>query len=245
MILACPICRGKLSLPEDRVPQAGAWARCPRCGDRFYLAPRPPEKDDGPAGPEADARTEGAAARRRHPKPGRAAFQALSPRLGPAFDISQVTVFPEAANPRRPLAGLGPLALLLLIAAVSWLYFAAAEPPPLPPAAVLSAPAYEREQFQADLSFLIKAVSHELRLDYQARPRGPEERVFRHFMAALEAPPAGLPAEISLRVSSSSPERGLTLTAAWPSADSRPSLVLDWPGAEVVGVDLIMIPVNE
>ncbi|MDR3037758.1 MAG: zinc-ribbon domain-containing protein, partial [Candidatus Adiutrix sp.] len=37
MKFVCPKCQAKLAIPPERVPAAGAWARCPKCRERFFI----------------------------------------------------------------------------------------------------------------------------------------------------------------------------------------------------------------
>jgi len=36
----CPACQAKLTINDERIPEAGAWARCPKCQDRFFIPPK-------------------------------------------------------------------------------------------------------------------------------------------------------------------------------------------------------------
>lgn len=39
MKLVCPKCQAKLKIPDQQIPATGAWAKCPKCQERFFINP--------------------------------------------------------------------------------------------------------------------------------------------------------------------------------------------------------------
>ena len=51
MIIACPACRHSRDIPAERIPPGPKRVACPKCGEKFRLAPAAPEIKAEPAAP--------------------------------------------------------------------------------------------------------------------------------------------------------------------------------------------------
>lgn len=217
MRLVCPKCHAQLVISDQRVPSPGAWARCPRCRDRFYIH-KPSENSSGEA-----ARPTGS------PLPARATEE------GPAFSLAQITVFPEPASASWPTTAIRLLALAAVVAGATLLVKSAGDSRqwPTTPLAVFSQNFYGQDQLAADLRFLRKKYSGSRRGGDLISHEGPEIRVFRHYLGG-RPPESGSDAN-RLILDAPVQEEGLRLAAdCRTSPCSSASLSITWDGQEAV-----------
>lgn len=214
--LACPKCRGKLSINDNRVPEPGAWARCPKCRERFYII-RPAASPPSKAG-------------------GRKDLPAETSLSGPAFALGQLTVFPREDQSRWLISGLSLLGLLILITGAGLLLKSAGERQEWSRQVMTVFPpqAYGREELKNDLRFLRRNTSAQLQLNRKVRTEGAEHRIFKYYLAHWKQ--EDCPRIEGLDLQSAAPERGLKLTAACAllAADGGPVLQIKWEGPTAV-----------
>ena len=215
MILICPKCRGKMKLPGERIPRPGAWARCPRCQERFYIeiGPLDQDRDGGSPGRQLLVRTS---------------------LEGPAYDISQLTVFPETASSSWLASVIAPLAAALIIAAAWFLQsFGGAGQGVFQLTVAFSPEIYGLEALKSDLAFLRKKAVPNRHLDYDIVHEGPEYRVFRFFLADRRQSCRNLR---SLNLRSSNPEKGFIIRGdcSYSSTSEGPVVTIVWDGPRAI-----------
>lgn len=235
MKFVCPRCKAGLEIPKERVPAAGAWARCPKCQERFFLKVRaadPPGLAPGLPGRRAGRTAEEQRLLDRQlARMGRA--RAETSLEGPV-GTWEVVLFPAPA-PNYRLYGLvtalavgGLLGLMfhLFQSAGSWPAEMAAAPP--------RAVNYEDRGLAIDLAAM--------RRDFRRRPglrrnidySGREARVFKYLMTEL-APEACGGEFHRLRLWSSDTSRGFkAVGTCLAEGETAPELQIQWAGERVV-----------
>jgi len=235
MKFVCPRCRAGLSIPEERVPAAGAWARCPKCQERFFLKVRgaldPLAAETGPAGrlrPGGRTAGEQRLLDRQRARMGRAETSLEGPD-----GLGEVTVFPAPA-PNYGLYGLAAaLAVGGFLGFLAHAFRSAGDwterpEPTAPPTA-----SYEERGLAADLAAM--------RRDFRRRPglrrnigySGREARVFKYLMAQL-APEACGGEFFSLRLWSPDTRQGFkAIGACLNEGQTAPELEVKWMGEAV------------
>jgi predicted Zn finger-like uncharacterized protein len=246
MKFVCPRCQAKLNIPAERVPAAGAWARCPKCQDRFFLNVRGADqaREGGPAPPAPASpagRLRSAAGRtaeeqrlldRQRAKLGRP--KAETSLEGPA-GVFEVVVFPTHAPDYR-LYGLA--AALVVGGFLGLLLHAFQSAGARPDEAVddLGPPVvnYEDGGLAADLSALRRDFSRRSGLSRNIDYRGREVRVFKYLMAQL-APRACDGEFSSLRLWSFDTGQGFkAVGACLARGETSPELEINWQGEVVL-----------
>ncbi len=231
MNVRCPHCRAKSRVADERVPLKGAWAKCPKCGERFFL--RPPER--------AEEKTETAVSSEEL----RARILArVRGREGEAFTSRQpeddawpeVTVFPEASLSPARVTAIGFLLLALFLAVLGFFFRSAARveiPPPPAPSAPQAANEEEILAVQAK-NRLLRLRSRTIKsglLSYSVHYTGDESRLFKHYAAKL-AP--GVCRDITgLTMHSEDAAYGFTLTADCLDGN-RVDMKVRWRGTGAV-----------
>lgn len=235
MKFVCPKCSQVLTVADNRVPENGAWARCPKCRDRFYLTPKPVDL----AAPLQPAPL---------PAGGRSAeAQKLLDRMRgrdtlggdtspgePDGGGSGVTIFPEAA-PNYFGYGLGVAVLAgLFLAAMIGAFRYDGPGGGTPAAAVFPVRAVdERAALREDLMAIRRDLSRRenvlRRVDYP----GHESRLYKYCLAELA--PGQLRDIVGLRLRSADTAAGFTVSAE--GLDARlplPELNIRWAGESAV-----------
>jgi predicted Zn finger-like uncharacterized protein len=225
MKLACPKCGRHLAVADNLVPGAGGWARCPRCGEKFFLKP--------PAGPElgspnvSSAPVRGGADREELLK----RLKVRSPQAAAAAqqwednhaDFEEVTIFPRRAlSPETALAA-GCLILTLALLSTLLLFLSSV---------------HHREEFPQDRAparlnndqspdlvrqDLVDILRRHSRRDYLwvvVDFTGPESRVFKYCRDRL-VPEDHCPNLVRLELKSTAPAEGLSLFGSCQDHDGR------------------------
>ncbi len=238
MNITCPHCRARSRIADERVPGAGAWARCPKCRNRFFI--RPPEPEGPPAGAPPAAEADRNDLRRRILRRvrGSAAAEAYASRTLEAGPEPEVLVFPEATlSPRACLAlGLALLALPLILIGVFFKSASSWRPAPPPPTTQVAVIDETKRiaYLKGDLLQLRNRMMRWRRLQYSVEYTGSESRVFKHYAARL-LPPSVCGDITRLELRSERPSRGFTATAT--CLDRRHGLVdmeIGWVGRGAV-----------
>ena len=187
MKLTCPKCHAKSAISDDRVPPAGAWARCPKCQERFFIKP-PALVETAPAPEAAPSPTRDRSAAeqkllaRIKAKKGLEAQTSLD---GP-FDATGLVVFPDPEvfyTPYFIVLGFIVAGLLgFFIQAFNSAPIPAPLPPPPPRPSVTE---YGEEAFRADLTTLRRQLANKVRTNRRIEFSGPESRVFKFALARL------------------------------------------------------------
>ena len=193
MKLVCPRCSAKSTVPDDRVPAKGAWAKCPKCAERFFIKPKSavPLSADQPRSEQISS-----APRERSPeaqkiidrlRKGREK-EAESRLTPPGPDLELVTVFPETVSDFKPvflvLALVGGLSLL----GVAVLFKKSTE---ISPVATQSSPAefkitqYGEDQLRLSLASLRKSTNRRKHLYRRVTEPGMEFQAFETILDRL------------------------------------------------------------
>lgn len=244
--LACPKCNMGLRVPRQRVPPAGAWAKCPRCQERFFINPagssiedltRPLVQD------QPGALAAAAAGPRQRDQSSQRLLDRLKAKKGqtnePDYEPGLITVYPEPVIPGY-IYQAASVVMLCLPLVVVFLLFNSAD-------AGLSRSAPRSEVVSATVVQLNERANPEMirqdlvgiKRDHVARRRNaygvdyssPESRVFNYFMERL-APDvcSGIHyLEISTSIGSDSP--GFTATGLCLEPEGRRlQMKVDWVG---------------
>jgi predicted Zn finger-like uncharacterized protein len=221
MKLACPKCGRHLAVADNLVPGAGGWARCPRCGERFFLKPS--------AGPElvnvSSAPVRGGADREELLK----RLKVRSPQAAAQrwednhADFEEVTIFPRRAlSPEAALAA-GCLILTLALLSTILLFLSSvhhreALPPAQAPARLNNdqSPSLVRQ----DLVDILRRHSKRDYLWAVVDFTGPESRVFKYCRDRL-VPEDHCPTLVRLELKSAAPAEGLSLFGSCQDYDGR------------------------
>ena len=97
MKFSCPKCQARLNLPVERVPVSGAWAKCPRCAERFFI-PALDKTLNLTATPQARASSFSAGVKSSERQE---LLSRLKKKNGtaigeePPIDLNEITVYPE------------------------------------------------------------------------------------------------------------------------------------------------------
>ena len=249
MKFICPRCQSKLNLPEERVPAAGAWARCPKCQERFFLKvkaaePAPPGPAAGRPHPAGRTAEEQKLLDRQRAKMGRP--QAETSLEGPA-GLGEVVVFPTPA-PNYRLYGLAAaLAVGGLLGFLAQAFRSAggsAGPEPVRAAPPLS---YEDRGLVTDLNALRRDFSRRSGLSRNVNYGGREARVYKYCMSQLA--PRACDGEFSiLKLRSSNTREGFRAVGVCldNEDETAPELEINWRGrvamAGVAGARPLEIP---
>ena len=215
MILVCPRCAARSRLPAERVPSKGAWARCPKCEERFFVKPKGLET---PVNPVPVPGAAGTGTQGRSPEAqriidrlrGAREAEAESRLAPPRPDQELVTVFPEAAADTR-LFWLG-LALIggLMVLAVIFLFQKSAGVSPVAPQTVVEEfkiTEYGPDQLRSSLAFLRQSTHRRNYLSRTITTPGLEFQTFAEILERLV--PGGCPQGLdSLNLESRSPAGG-------------------------------------
>lgn len=190
MNLTCPRCHATLAIADERVPVNGAWAKCPKCQERFFIKANPVLVDQN----KEEERTA--------PLRGRdQASQKLLDRLkknkvkeaetsldAPDDQTILVTVFPEAVINQQLYILFMVMAVVVLIVILIMGFSAAGlnrEQPSPTVQAYLVIPEYGAQSLKTDLITLRSAL-HSRRLTRRVVTyQSPETRVFKYALARL------------------------------------------------------------
>jgi hypothetical protein len=227
-----------MAIADERLPLAGAWAKCPGCQERFYIKP-PGQPVDLSAPPQAfpplpansQANRDLAARIKRRQNRVESREEVVE------YDPEAITVFPERAASPAFYSALAGFLLLLPLAAVAVAFSRVDIPPP-------PAPKYGQPLLAAIDPKTRNLVRNELiglrREFMNRRPfssgvnySGPESRIFNYFMEILAPEACG---GISyLKIESSAPRQGFTATGTCTD-DENAFLKLDitWPNRHAV-----------
>lgn len=187
MNLICPRCHAKLVIDDSRVPPNGAWAKCPKCQERFFTKARPVLIDQTPATATKEAPA----------LPGKRsqASQELLDRLQKkktadevfSDDTILITVFPEAVVNYQIyilfmiLIGVGVIVVLIMgFQAAGVKGRAVAKPQP---SRVI--PEYGHQGLKFDLISLRSAFHSHRNSGRTVTYQSPESRFFKYALARL------------------------------------------------------------
>ena len=183
MKFICPRCQARLTIPAERVPAQGAWARCPKCRERFFLKVRAPEEFAEAPALRRRGRTaeEQALIDRQRAKTGRPETS-----LEGAGGGWEVVVFPQPAADYRLYGLIAALAVGGFLGFLVHGFRSAGDWPTRTEAqAPRAALAYEEAGLAADLSAMRLNFSRRSGLNRTIDYQCPEVRVFKHLMTQL------------------------------------------------------------
>jgi len=239
--LTCPKCHQKLRVPKAKVPEAGAWAKCPKCQERFFINPAASSPQDlaRPIPRAAQPTAAGLGPRGRDQRSQNLLdhLKAKQGRLDEAdYQGGLITVYPRAVVPDFVYQAVSAILLCLPLVAIFMVFsssgdrLGSVEPRPEPVTT-----AVERLNDQEN-PVLIQRDLVSIKRDHLMRRRslygvgysGSEARVFKYFMHRL-AP--DYCAEIRyLQVSVPNPvEAGFSATALCLEPEGRRLVMrVDW-----------------
>lgn len=216
MKLTCPKCQAQSTVHDERIPANGAWARCPRCQDRFFIKPPARQPDlfrstsnkPGPApargrSPEAQKLID-----RLRPKKESEAETSLD---GPA-GLDVITVFPAPIVPYAEFAmllGLLAVVAVLVIIRAFWVSGEKAVITVSSPQAVGQVSAYDEEQMIKDLTAMRRNMFHKGSVFYTVDYTGLESRIFNYLMRTMA--PGVCPGISRLEIRALRPRDGYTV----------------------------------
>ncbi len=190
MKLTCPKCHAKSIIADERVPAKGAWARCPKCSERFFITPQGQGAALGQAQPASPApspareRSEEAQQLLTRLKAKRTENGTPPPEDG-AYE-SEVIVFPElAASPTPYFIILGVMSLFLVGLVIHAFNSASMPPPATPRSAPQVARQYDESSFAADLTMLRRHLINQGQANRRTKPAGLEARIFQYALSRL------------------------------------------------------------
>lgn len=235
MKFVCPRCHAALTISARLVPEAGAWAICPKCRERFYLKAKPVDlgtstyqKTVSP-GRERSAEAQKLVNRLRVRN--NAEVTAEPNDFGNGFE--PVTVFPAPA-PNHFAYGVGVIVLVSLFLGVLVSVFNSADARPSAPAATSfpAAPPYDSDGLRGDLISLRKELNQRKNIVRHITYSGSESRIFKHFLSQLA--PDKCQDIVSIKIWSTDTIRGFKATAVC-AADQLliPELDVRWEGETV------------
>lgn len=237
MKLSCPKCRVKCSISDDKLPAAGAWTRCPKCGERFFIKPGGLiqsllSESEFPGGAVSGS------LKNRGPE----AEELLSKmrRLSPRDDLpplsAEVVILSLVKPPDyRLYTSIAVLASLVLGAAVFFGFRDVGETGAPNPSGLSHPPLeslYSPEDLRKDLLYLRRDNIDRNPFDREINYSGAESRVYKHFVHQMEPLSCGEISQIQLQ--SSQPSRYLDVLATCLDGRTRgATLHLFWRGGEV------------
>jgi len=242
MQLVCPHCHAKLTVPDQTIPDKGAWGRCPKCHDRFFI-PASNQKPDlaGSYQPVRQAKQYGAADKQSLER------QRLLERLKtlngendaeelPDFDPSLITVYPELQQ--APRLRMFFCVLFLIIPVIfTIVFFSISSKIPLedPRSPTDSSSLYipdidPKAVIRGDLLSLRQKMMRRGRFSSGVNYTGPESRVFNYYMEQLV--PGLCTQGISyIEIKSLSASTGFSATATClEHFDKKIEMKVHWPG---------------
>lgn len=194
MKLTCPKCRAKSSVPDAQVPVNGAWARCPKCGERFFIQPLGQGWMDAPL---QEAQAPAPKSRRRSPEAqkmlerlrSKSETEGRTSLTGPAYDPATITVFPQPES-SQALTWVAAAVLAFMVGYVlvgSFNQGGKVRVASEEPTTILGVTAYGEKELRADLLALRRQSSGRPHLRRTVSYSGHESRVFKYFLAELAA----------------------------------------------------------
>ncbi len=236
MKLVCPKCQARSSIPDERVPANGAWAKCPQCAERFFIRPAAgqiPASETvprpAPAGrsPEAQKLLD----RLRAQRPGEAAAPG---ELEQPLEV--VTVFPDP-EAHYPAYGLGLiLAGLIFLSAVIYLVYSAQSrsvEAARPQATAFIPKPYGMEEVRGDLLLMRRETVNRMTYERLVEHSGRESRMFKYFLANLA--PGSCQEITSLTLRSKRPLEGFQAQGICLAGNGKtPELSVRWQGRTAV-----------
>ena len=232
-----------MGLPDDKVPAEGAWARCPKCQERFYV--RPPGRpspldlpDERPARPAGAGRRDPESQRlidRLRAKSGRPADDP------PEFDPGALILYPEALGwPRVQAAAPWILLALPLVLIIGFFYSLGnrENPPPPPPQKAMER---MRDDMRPEVirNDLLSIKRHLMRLKrvqiMNVGHKGPESRVFEYFRNLL-VPGVCLDDIDNIAIEAPYPNAGFTATGTCRGRSLGKELIMSvrWPEVSAI-----------
>ena len=236
MKFVCPRCQSKLNIPAERVPAAGAWARCPKCHERFFLKvkaaePVPSAPEAGRVRPAGRTAAEQKLLDRQRAKMGRP--QAETSLEGPA-GLWEVVVFPAAAPDYRLYGLVAALAVGGLLGFLIHAFRSAGGGSGGPAAVPAPRLSYEDRGLTTDLNAMRRDFRRRSGLSRNVSYGGREARVFKYCMSQL-APGACAGEFSSLRLRSTNTLEGFRAVGVCLDEDeTAPELEINWQGGLVV-----------
>lgn len=230
MKLTCPKCRAHCFVPDDKVPQAGAWAKCPQCAERFFIRPRgfaweaPPVKSPPPPPPT----------RGRSPE-AQALLNRLRPDSGQAYSGDEnLIILSLVKPPNYQLYALVSCVTIIMVLSAACLTIKSNPSPGRvsSPATAALSDVQGPEQIRSDLRYLRSQTRRLPTLDRTVEFSGAESRTFKYFIQDL-SPGACL--EISsLKLSSKKPDSEFEMQATCLRRGlPEPRLRFRWLGTTV------------
>ena len=239
MMLTCPKCHAKSTVPSEIVPASGAWARCPRCSERFFIRhlgqgaglneqPRPsPAKSARVRSEEAQRMID--RLRSKTEAEGQVSLD------GPAYSPDIITVFPQPASGGLAVfLAIGVMVVLVGVVLVgaftkgSTVTIAAPEP-----TGIININVYGEKELRADFLLFRKLTTGRPYLRKRVDYTGFESRVFKFFLK--EMAPAECQDIASLFIKAERAANGFTATAAClDPGRTIPDLSVRWEGRDAV-----------
>ena len=235
MKLICPKCQAQSTVPDERVPAKGAWARCPKCQDRFFIKP--------PAAPQPEffqnAQRPSAAPQVRGRSP---EAQKLLDRLRPKRErvaetmmdgpggLDVITVFPTPIVPYTEFAmmfGILAIVVALVIIRGFWISGEKAVITINTPQEVGVTAAYDEKRLKTDLINLRRAMFRKGSAFYTIDYTGLESQIFNYLMADMA--PAVCPKISRLKIETEKPRERVTFIGTCLDADRDTQVIeLKW-----------------
>ncbi|MDR1045577.1 MAG: zinc-ribbon domain-containing protein [Candidatus Adiutrix sp.] len=238
MKLTCPKCRARCFVPDDKVPQAGAWAQCPQCAERFFIRPQGFDwAADRPAPGAGPPQSRPDRAGGRSPE-----AQALLDRLRPEraglaaafFNDEDLVILSLLRPPNYRLQALICSMVVLIAVTAAFLVLKDNRPPGrlASPPTLAPEKAYGREQVRTDLIYLRREIMRRTSLSRSVNYSGAESRIFKYFIQDLNPETCR---EISaLELSSERPASHFEMRPTCLNHDHpEPGLLIRWLGSSV------------
>lgn len=234
MKFSCPSCKVKLSIADEKVPNDGAWAKCPKCGDRFHVKARALDFDSPVSqgsSPLMRGRTidEQKLIDRLRLKNG---FGARPRSSGPDDDEENlVLIYPKQASPVWPYAMIVIIMVGGFLALLAGAFKGADYNPPAPVAdnnRPVERP-YDPDGLMADLKAMRSDFARQKNLNRHIDYYGREIRVFEHFLSTLA--PEKCKEILSLQIRSPKTVEGFTASGVCARGRVEvPALSVRWVG---------------
>lgn len=234
MKVSCPKCHIRCVVADELIPEGGAWAKCPKCQERFFINPKALNLlTEGFPGEARPSLSKGRDTQK--------FIQKIRKKRGiedapDGFDSSKMVALSIYSPPNYRLY-VGVSIFLLLICAI-WvinLFLQTSGPKePLAQARPLTSALYDHENLRNDLITLRKRSAALHRVSWRIEASGAETRIFNYMMDALAH---GVCPDISeLEIKSDQPSESIEMQARCEGYGSdllSPVIMIIWNGRSV------------
>ena len=249
MKFSCPKCKAKLTLQAERIPVAGAWAKCPRCAERFFI-PAPDKTLD--LAPTSRVKAPSFASGGKNTDR-QELLSRLKQKKGtdvPPIDLNEITVYPDYVQYpmlRRVVIG---VSLLLPLVVVAVGFFTAT--PVIPPVQAPPAPSQNielskqqdsAEDIKSEILHLRQRLMFSGQFKFYIGFSGVETKIFNFFMNRLI--PNVCTSISHLEMSSKTPQNGFTAVGSCIDKGAPPKVEMEveW-GTRTITVSFPKVSAN-